>query len=59
MGGELVFDRLAAVECELSPGMFSSEAVFAVTMADLKTHYGVALVHFCWDGKASLSKMAD
>lgn len=46
--------RLVAIPCTLDPGMFSSERVFRVTMADGKTYQGIAPSHFCWNEKGVL-----
>src|SRR5262245_56100202 len=41
--------KLIAVPCKLSPGMFSSELVFAVTMANGEVYRGITPRHFCWN----------
>jgi hypothetical protein len=40
---------LVAIPCKLYQGMFSSERVFVVPLADGKTYDGVAPRHFCWN----------
>lgn len=39
---------LVAIPCSLSPGMFSSERVFEVKLANGDTYKGVSPRHFCW-----------
>ena len=41
--------QLVALPCKLSAGMFSSERVFAVTMANGQVYHGIAPRHFCWN----------
>lgn len=38
-----------AIACKLMPGMFNSERVFEVKMANGEYYRGVAPAHFCWD----------
>jgi hypothetical protein len=40
---------LVALRCKLAPGMFSSERVFTVVLADGTEHRGIAARHFCWN----------
>jgi hypothetical protein len=40
---------LVAVKCKLAPAMFSSERVFAITLADGKEYRGTAPRDFCWN----------
>lgn len=46
--------RLVAIPCTLEPGMFSSERLFKVTMANDTTYQGIAPSHFCWNEKGVL-----
>jgi hypothetical protein len=46
--------KLVAIPCKLAPGMFSTELVFAVTMANGETHHGIAPRHFCWNRQGRL-----
>lgn len=46
--------KLIAIPCKLSPGMFSSELVFTVTMADGHHYQGIAPRHFCWNSQDEL-----
>src|SRR5438034_10688949 len=41
--------KFVAVSCTLSPGMFTSELVVAVKMADGQMHHGIVPRHFCWN----------
>lgn len=41
--------NLIAVESCLEGGVFSSERVFEVTLADGTVHAGIAPRYFCWD----------
>jgi hypothetical protein len=43
--------RLVAIPCKLLPGLFSSERVFVVKMADEKDYTGTAPIHFCWNAE--------
>jgi hypothetical protein len=49
-GRQHVAERiLVAVPCLLSKGIFSSERVFEVTLANGETYQGIAPRHFCWN----------
>jgi hypothetical protein len=41
--------KLVAVACKLFPGMFPSERVFQVSLANGETYRGIAPRHFCWN----------
>ncbi len=46
--------KLVAVLCELAPGMFSTECIFSVTMANGDTYRGISPRHFCWNEAGEL-----
>jgi hypothetical protein len=46
--------RLVAVECRLGPGMFSTERVFKICLANGEDYYGVAPSHYCWNAQGGL-----
>jgi hypothetical protein len=41
--------KTIAIQCKLLPGMFNSERVFEIKMANGENYRGVAPAHFCWD----------
>lgn len=45
--------RFCALPSKIAPGMFSSERIFRLTLADGSLYRGLAPRHFCWnaDGK--------
>ncbi|HJT77095.1 MAG TPA: hypothetical protein VJ739_07805 [Gemmataceae bacterium] len=48
------FPHRVAVPCKLAPGMFSSERLFTVELADGKFHRGIAPRYFCWNAQGQL-----
>jgi hypothetical protein len=42
-------NKLAAIPCKLFPGMFRSERVFEVRLANGEVYRGIAPRHFCWN----------
>src|SRR5947208_863600 len=41
--------KTIAIRCKLMPGMFNSERVFEIKMANGENYRGVPPAHFCWD----------
>ena len=41
--------HLVAIPCKLAPGLFSSERVFTVQLANGEPYKGIAPRHFCWN----------
>lgn len=51
------FDRqLIALVCKVSPGGFSGERIFEVTLANGEPYRGLAPRQFCWNGQGVLVK---
>jgi hypothetical protein len=49
------FDRqLVALTCKVSPGAFSGERIFKVTLANSEPYEGLAPRQFCWNGQNRL-----
>jgi hypothetical protein len=50
----LSLNSLVALPCKLSPGGFSGERIFEVTLADGKPYKSLAPRQFCWNGERLL-----
>jgi hypothetical protein len=45
---------LVAIPCTLTPGLFASERMFAVRLANGEVYRGIAPRHFCWNKEGRL-----